>query len=477
MIDTEILVVGSGPGGALTATRLAEAGREVLVLEEGDWIDVGEHEPFSLEQMAAQYRNAGLTVALGRPPIVYSEGRCAGGGSEVNSGLYHRPDSELLADWSRRYGIRDLGPGDLDEHAREIEKTLSISTVPGRVTPASSVLERGAAELGWASREIPRWMVYRDGADATDGERQSMTRTYLPRARNAGASILTGVRVEKLVARGPHVVEVRATRRDDRGGSEPLRIRADHVFVSAGAIQTPALLQRSGVRTNVGRTLAVHPMVKAVARFDEPINVPDDVPVHQVKEFAPNISIGGSASRPGLLGLALAPEWMRFGEVTADWERSSLYYAATRTVGRGHIFAVPGLRDPVVTYRLTRSDSRMLIHAMLRLVYLLFAAGARSVYPSLHAPIELRSRADLTELGQRMRPRDLSLMTVHLCSSVPMGEERARAGTDSFGRVHGFDNLRVNDSSLLPDAPGVNPQGTIMAIASRNCAAFLAGTR
>ncbi len=477
MIRTEILIIGSGPGGALTAARLAEAGREVMVLEEGDWVEVGEYEPFSLEQMAAQYRSAGQTVALGRPPIIYTEGRGAGGGSEVNSGLYHRPDPELLGDWARRFAIRDLSERDIAEHAREIEKTLSIGTVPGDVTPASSVIERGAATLGWAAREVPRWMVYRDKADAADGERQTMTRTYLPRAREAGASILTGVRVDRLVKRGRRIVEVRATKRHPDGYPEPVRIRAEHVFVCAGAIQTPALLQRSGVRKNVGRTLAVHPMVKAVARFDDAVNVPSDVPVHQVKEFAPHISIGGSASGPGLLGLALAPEWARFAEVTADWERSSLYYAATRTEGRGHINALPLLRDPLVTYRLTRADGKMLVHAMMRMVHLLFAAGARQVYPSINGAVELHTAADLTELGLRLKPRDLNLMTVHLCSGVPMGEDRARAGTDSFGRVHGFDNLRVNDSSLLPEAPGLNPQGTIMAIASRNCAAFLAGTR
>ena len=116
-------------------------------------------------------------------------------------------------------------------------------------------------------------------------------------------------------------------------------------------------------------------------------------------------------------------------------------------------------------------------HALERMVHLLFAAGARRVYPSIAEAVELRTAADLTELGQRLKPRDLNLMTVHLCSSVPMGEDRARAGADSFGRVHGFDNVRVNDASLLPEAPGLNPQGTIMAIASRNCAAFLAGTR
>lgn len=96
VIDAEVLVVGSGAGGATTAMVLAEGGRDVLVLEEGEWVDQGSVAPYSLDQMTQQYRNGGVTVALGRPAIAYTEGRCAGGGTEVNSGLYRRPPADVL---------------------------------------------------------------------------------------------------------------------------------------------------------------------------------------------------------------------------------------------------------------------------------------------------------------------------------------------------------------------------------------------
>ena len=111
--DAEILVIGSGAGGATTAALLAEAGFDVLVVEEGEWVEQGSVVPFSLEQMDRQYRSGGVTVALGLPSIAYTEGRCAGGGTEVNSGLYRRPPAELLERWRTQYHIRDLDPDDI----------------------------------------------------------------------------------------------------------------------------------------------------------------------------------------------------------------------------------------------------------------------------------------------------------------------------------------------------------------------------
>lgn len=467
-LATEVLVVGSGAGGAPSAALLAEAGFAVTVLEEGPFVRQGDVVPFSLAQMDRQYRAGGVTAALGLPSIAYTEGCCVGGGTEINSGLYRRPPADVLERWRRVHGVRDLDPGTVAGICDEVERELSVQPVPGRHLPASEALRRGAAALGWRHDEIPRWMTYPDGPDARDGRRQSMTETYLPRAERAGARILAEHRVERLVFDGARAVRALVTLPDGRPGT----VDFDHVVVCAGAIQTPALLQRSGLRRNIGRTLAVHPTVKLAARFDDAVNVPDDVPVHQVKEFAPDLSFGGSASNPGLVALALSDSWSRFGAAVTDWSRCSVYYAAITSEGRGRVRAVPGVRDPVVTYRLTRRDRAVLGRGLTRLATVLLEAGAAEVYPSYRGAPVVRARRDLATLEGTFATSRASVMTVHLCSTVPFGETPA-AAADSFGLVRATSNVHVHDASLLPDAPGVNPQATVMAVAIRNTRHFI----
>lgn len=462
-IDCDILVVGSGAGGAPTAAILAEAGFDVLVVEEGPWIEQDSVRPFSLDQMERQYRAGGLTVALGRPSIAYTEGRCAGGGTEVNSGLYRRPSEETLERWRTGWDIRDFAIEDFIGLCEEAEAVLSVQRVPGRPTAPSERLRDGATVLGWDNDEIPRWMTYPDG-DATHGRRQSMTRTYLPRAFAAGASMVTDTRVDRLIIDDGRAFRAELTRGDGTAAT----VDFDRVVVCGGAIHSPALLQRSGLRRLVGRRLAVHPTVKLCARFDDAINVTDDVPVHQVKEFTPDLSFGGSASHPGLVALSLTDSWPSMRDAVASWPEMAVYYAAITSEGRGAVTAIPGFRDPVVTYRLTRRDRAMLGRGLARLALVMLAAGAREVFPSFRGAPVVRTRADLAELSARFRATAASVMTVHLCSTVPMGENTDLAAADSFGRVHGTRNVWVNDASLLPDAPGVNPQASVMAVALRN---------
>lgn len=462
--DAEVLVIGSGAGGATTAAILAEAGCDVLVVEEGDWVEQGSVVPFSLDQMDRQYRSGGVTVALGRPSIAYTEGRCAGGGTEVNSGLYRRPSPSTLERWRTGWSIVDFTDDEFFANCDEIEAALSVQTVPGRHTPASERLRRGAAALGWDHDEIPRWMSYPEGGDAASGQRQSMTRTYLPRATAAGARLLCGIRVDRLICdRG------RAFRAEATGpGGAPVTIDFDRVVVCGGAIQTPALLQRSGFRGLVGRGLAVHPTVKLAARFDEAVNVADDVPVHQVKEFSPDISFGGSASQPGLVALALTDSWATMRDAVTAWNEIAVYYAAITSEGRGRVVALPGITDPLVTYRLTRRDQALLGQGLARLALVMLEAGAVEVFPSFRGAPIVRNRSDLADLTSGFRASAASVMTVHLCSTVPMGDDPRRSAADSYGRLHGTENVYVNDASLLPDAPGVNPQASVMAVALRN---------
>lgn len=466
--DADVLVVGSGAGGAPTAALLAEAGLDVLVVEEGDHVAQGEVVPFSLDQMSRQYRAGGVTAALGRPSIAYTEACCAGGGTEINSGLYRRPPEEVLHRWRVDHAIDAFAAADLFAICDEVERELEVQTLPGPPIAASAALQRGAERLGWAADEIPRWMRY-ERDDPTLGRRLSMTETYLPRAHRAGARLLTEHRVLRIERDGNRAVTARLV---DRHGLAST-VRFADVVVCAGAIQTPALLQRSGWRHRVGASLAVHPTVKLAARFDDELNVPDDVPVHQVKEFAPDLSFGGSASSPGLIALALSDDWPRFGPAITHWRQMAVYYAAITSEGRGRVHAVPGLRDPLVTYRLTRRDRDLLGQGLARLALVMLEAGAREVYPGYRGAPIVTGRGDLAAVRATFRAAKASVMTVHLCSTVPMGGDASRSAVDSFGRVHGTANVYVNDASLLPDAPGVNPQASIMAVAIRNARHFL----
>jgi len=475
-IDTEVLIIGSGAGGATTAAVLSEAGRAVTIVEEGPWIDPDAVEPFSLDEMVLKYRHHGSSAALGTPPVAYAEGRCVGGSTEVNSGLWHRLPEDLTREWARDYEIVEFAPAALDAFAARVESWQSVQHLPAAPPLSSALLERGATKLGWRSTEFPRVFRYDaagTGASAQRGTKQTMARTLIPRALAAGATLEADCRVLRLVHDGRRVVGASAQRRRPDGSTEDITFRASHVFVCGGAIQSPALLQRSGIRKQIGGGLKLHPTIKIAARFPHPVDH-GDVPMHRITEFAPNLTIGGSASRRGHVALALADSAASYDAALDNWENVSVYYAAIRSEAGGRVQAVPGLRAPVVTYRLTDGDMSRLARGLVHLGELLLAAGATELYPSVEGGAVVRRTDQLAGWWNAVDRTRTNLMTVHLTSSVRMGERRGATGADSFGSVWGFENLRVNDASLLPDAPGVNPQAAIMTIALRNAEQFLA---
>lgn len=471
-LRAEAVVIGSGPGGSITAALAAEAGRDVLLIEEGPFLPLESCTPFTRGEMVQKYRNGGITAALGPAKVNYVEGRCVGGGSEINSGLYHRTPGDILERWRRDFAVAELHEADLLPHWEACERDVSVGLLPGAAPPASLKLHDGAARLGWKSLEVPRWFRYEpqpDPAAVPRGTRQSMTKTFVPRFLAAGGRLLPDTRVVGL-------------RRDGGGWTVVVRhaaagrveIAAGTVFVAAGAIQTPALLRRSGVTAAVGDSLAMHPTVKVVARFAEPVNNPGmGVPVHQVKEFAPRFSFGCSISSPPHLGLAMADVPGGMELVREHWRHMAVYYAMIAADAPGDIRPVPGFADPLVRYRLADAHMRELAEALAKLCRALLAAGAEELYPSVTGLASVRSGADADELPDRLPFGRTQLMTIHLMGTTPMGEDRRRCAADSFGRVHGVPGLHIADAGLLCGPPGVNPQGSVMAVARRNVLRWL----
>jgi choline dehydrogenase-like flavoprotein len=328
----------------------------------------------------------------------------------------------------------------------------------------------GAERLGWKTMELPRWFDYAPvpSPDGTiQGRRRSMTETFIPSALAASCRLLPGVRAGKLRLDHAHW-QLQAMRQD-----EPLTIDAEAVFLCCGAVETPALLRRSGVKKNIGNTLALSPMIKVAAVFEDEVNSDYvDVPAQQVKEFSPRITMGCSISSLPYLALAMTdhPDFMV--DLRDMWRRMTIYYAAIAGPNTGLVRNVPLSRAPLVRYSLGLEHMRAMSTALHYLCRLLFAAGAKELYPGITGMPVLRSEADLTKIPPEL-PRDrTSLTTVHLFSSCPMGEAPDLSAVDSFGHVHGHRNLLVNDASVLCTAPGVNPQGTIMALARRNALHF-----
>ncbi|MGQ0831521.1 MAG: FAD-dependent oxidoreductase [Microthrixaceae bacterium] len=470
--EAEVLVIGSGAGGATTAAVLAEAGRSVLLVEEGPEIEPGTLQPFGLSEMEKAYRHHGSSAALGSPPIAYAEGRCVGGSTEVNSGLWHRLPDALTEEWRRQFGLDEFTPDAMNRYADRVESWVPVHALPGAPPRSSALIEEGASKLGWRSVEFPRAFAY---DQAGHGTKQSMSRTLLPRAFAAGATLLADTAVHRLRIEGGRVTAAVCRRRRPDGSTEVLEVRPDHVVVCGGAVQSPALLQRSGVRRGIGAGLKMHPTIKIAARFPAPVDH-DDVPMHRITEFSPHLAIGGSASRRGHVALALADSGADIAAALEDWERVFVYYAAIRSDHGGRVLSLPGLRTPLVTYRLTDSDLSRLARGLVHLGEALLAAGATELYPSIEGGHVARRPEDLVRWWDQVDRSHTNLMTVHLTSSIRMSTDPAKAGTDGFGRVWDIANLYVNDASLLADAPGVNPQAAIMAIALRNAEHFLATT-
>jgi choline dehydrogenase-like flavoprotein len=477
-ISTQVLVVGSGAGGAVVAATLAEAGLAVVLAEEGPLPSgLGDLPTHSPQAMRLLYRNGGLSPILGKPNIAFVEGRCLGGTTEINAALWHRPDPALFARWVEDFGIAGLTHEKVEALCRELEGDLGVRmTDPTRIPLGSRLFRQGLESAGLVPREVPRAQA--SGLSVNQfaaGAKNSMTATFLPRARAAGAVILTGCRVRGFAHSGGRIRWTEACLAED-AGSRTIRIEADHVFVCGGAIQTPALLRRSGMRRNVGDTLQVHPMVKMAAVFDCLLDGQcDPIPIYQAKIPSTPVTLGGAVFTPGFLALHLADRWDVTRPVMRSWRNSALFYASCRGSACGSVRSFPGTGEALSRYTLSPVDIGNLGIGLDHLARALFAGGAKEIYPALRGHPVFRSAGEASlALSSPLSATEMGISTVHVFGTCPMGEDRARCAVDSSGRVHGFTNLYLSDGSILPGSPGVNPQGTIMALSLHLARRFLA---
>jgi choline dehydrogenase-like flavoprotein len=421
--------------------------------------------------LARLYRDGGQTVTLGNPPIALPLGRGLGGTTLVNSGTCFRTPLHVLARWNKEFAL-GLDEVEMDGHFQRVEQALSVSEVtPELAGENAAVARRGAERLGWSHGYLRRNAKGCVGSGVCafgcpTSAKQHTGITYIPRARAAGARIVPGAGVQRVLIRKGRAAGVSAR----TGSRAELRVLAPVVVVAAGTIHTPALLARSGLGGDsgqLGRNLSLHPATAAFARMDHLVDMARGVPQSfYVDEFAHRgVMFEGAAGPPSYAAMSLPLTGRRHAEAMASYRQLAQFGLMVSDHSRGRVHALAG--KPVIRYDLVNEDLERFRFGLARLKELFEAAGAAEVILPLPDGIP----------PERARRRDLKLMAFH-----PLGTARAdgRPGhgvIDGSFEVYGSPGVYVADGSAVPSALGVNPQLTIMALATRLASRLLAGAR
>jgi choline dehydrogenase-like flavoprotein len=491
--SADVVVIGSGAGGAVTAARLAEAGFEVVVLESGAYLtraDFTENEGLLNERLYAE--GALRTTDDGAFALV--QGATVGGSSTVNWMIMLRTPDYVLAEWARDHGVYGMSASDMAPVFARIEAEVRARDVPDDAhSPNNRLVLDGARALGWraSTARINADLCVRCGfcgLGCRHKAKQSVLVTYLPRALAAGATLYADTQVQRVEVRErdrgdgtPPMKRVHALVEGRKAGRPPrtLTIDAPIVAVAGGAVETPALLQRSGLAgRGVGSWLRLHPTTAVSGVYDRDILCNTGIPLSTMSdEF---IRWGGTdygfwIECPPMHPSFTAAAMPGFGMAHAErmWQFRSLGVlialtrdGAERSVSNGRV-EVDRAGRTSITYQLGHEDQRRVRASLDAAARMHLAMGAREVF-SMHAnPIVIRSARDLPSLSTAsLAPNRIAMFSAHVNGTCRMGTDPRLSGATPEGERHGVRGLYISDGSLLPTSLGVNPQETIMAVAS-----------
>lgn len=473
-VECDVVVVGTGAGGAVVGRELAEAGLAVVFVEEGHYFDRTDFTGRSFEMQQKLYRRGGSTFSVGNVGIPIPLGQTVGGTTTVNSGTCYRTPDRVLREWQQALGLAELGPDELAPYFDRVEAVLGVDYAkPEHMGGNGRVIARGCEKLGF-TRHGP----LKRNAPACDGQgvccfgcptdaKRSTNVSYIPLALRAGAEIFTASKMTRVIVEGGRARGIVARTED----GHTLTIRARAVVVACGSIMTPLVLGAQGLGSasgQLGKNLSIHPACGVLAEFEEQIlpwkGIPQGYSIEELHEEGilyegASVPLEMTMSMTQLLG----PELIRLAE---SYDHVASFGFMVEDTSRGSVREVMG--QPVIQYWLQDKDVAHIKRGVDVLAQIFFASGASRVHTPIAGHDILESEADLAKLRRaNVRAWDLDLSAYHPLGTARMGTDPASSVVDANHELHDCPDLYVVDGAAVPSALGVNPQITIMALATR----------
>lgn len=467
-LECDVCVIGSGAGGAVAAAVLARAGLDVVVLEAGGYWSERDFDGAERAGLRRLYRGGGA-AATDDQGVSLIAGSCVGGGTLVNYTTSFRTPDDVLEEW----GGLGFPADDLRESLDAVCERLHVNTDHNLPSSRDELMRRGLESLGWHVDAMPRDVVGCEqgvvcgfcGYGCPLGAKQSTMRTWLEDAAAAGARIVVGAKARKVIVEKGRMVGVDAT---------PVHVRTRRgVVAAAGAIETPALLLRSGLRNpNLGNWLRLHPATGVFGVFDEEVRPWEGTLQALYSDELRWLDAGYGVkfetipAHPALVSSALPWESAAgHRRLMEAFPHTSLIAVIPRDSGSGRV-RIGRDGEPITTYALGADDARRLARGIDGAGRILEAAGAREIFTA-HARHQ-RWADGFPDAAYRFGPGRGSLYSFHLMGSARMGGSPATSAAGPTGETWEVPNLVVADGSAFPTASGVNPMITIEAIAHLN---------
>jgi len=463
-------VIGSGAGGAVLAMRLAQAGRSVLVLEEGPEVDKSKFTQREGAMYALLYREGGQqTTTDGGISVL--QGRCLGGSTTINQGDCVPMEPSILDHWRQGFGWDSLG---LDNAgfaalADRAMREVGANPIPDELINRNNrLLAEGAAKLGIAGTNLQHNRTGCIGSGycligcAYDAKKGTIL-SHLPAARAAGADIWCDSMVMRI---------------DTRNGLRVLgtdfEVSAERVFVCAGAIHTPAILNRSAIKpAGLGRNLSLQPQAPLVAFFDERVEFHRGIPQSwgttstlsvDAERGLGGYSIEGISAGPAMTASLIPGDMAELKPLLNLYPHvaASLCLVPDRPGGS---LSFPKYGRPKIKYTPSDDHTARLREAMKTAARIYLAAGAREVaVPATDGPrIKLDSDVGLID-DMPLRSCELPLISAHPQGSMRMGPGRD-APVDLEFQVKGAPGVFVCDASLFPTTSSTHTMIPVMTLA------------
>jgi choline dehydrogenase-like flavoprotein len=491
-LQCDAVVIGSGAGGGVVAAELAQAGKQVIVLEKGGYYSDADFTQQEAQSTSDLYLKRGLltTKDLG---IIVLAGSVLGGGTVVNWDTSFRTPNTILEEWARSSGLSAFTDKSLQDSFAAVEQRLHINADNSAHNRQNQLLTDGAQALGYHAATLRRNVIDCEqrcgscGFGCRYGCKQSTTKTYLQDAYEHGARIIVRCSAERILIKQQQVVGVEAMIRDPQTGQDvKVTIHAQTVIVAAGSIHSPALLLRSGLENkHIGQHLHLHPTSTIGGVY------PDKVyPWKGVMQSAYSDEFGRlngqygykletAPTHPGMI--ALATPWHSAHDYRSRMLQASYLSTTivlTRDKGEGSV-TLDRYGEPVINYVPAVFDRRHLLHGLRQAARIHMAAGANEVISlqSKRSQLKRPQNGDISQQSWRTFDRQLErnglgvnrivMFSAHQMGTNRMGIDPTQSVIDGNCQVHGVQGLFVCDGSAFPAASGVNPMLSIMGLAHR----------